>query len=409
MVIEVILLAFGLVLLAEVWRSHREQRRAIDARREVAPRKTYPSVTVIRPIKGLDAGAEQNLRAALETGYPGKVQTIFVFDDASEPAVPLAEKAIADHAAAGCHGSARVLFCGTPPRGRTGKLNAMIAGLRQASGELIVFADSDIRPGRNALRRLVETLLASPDTGSAFAPVVVTQPPRTVGDAGYTLLLNGLYGPAAAAAAARRGGELPFIMGQFMVFRREAIKAIGGLETAEGQLVDDMYLGKRVSEVGLRNRVSPHPVPIIQEGLPIGEFVRTFVRWITFSRSGLPGREFKLASWLRGSVFWIGLLAAAVAAWQGLWLAAALNALVPLATAESINILHETLGGAPLTLRHRWVSFAVLLTSPAIYLSVLTRRRVSWRGRSYDLNAEGRLAERPTGNLGEGATVGRAA
>ncbi len=37
-------------------------------------------------------------------------------------------------------------------------------------GELVAFADSDIRPGPDALRILVETLLSSPEAGSAFAP-----------------------------------------------------------------------------------------------------------------------------------------------------------------------------------------------------------------------------------------------
>ena len=47
-------------------------------------------------------------------------------------------------------------------------------------------------------------------------------------------------------------GELPFIMGQLMVFRRPALRAIGGVACAEGQLVDDMYIGKRVHEAGFR-------------------------------------------------------------------------------------------------------------------------------------------------------------
>jgi len=392
MVIQVILVAFALLLLLELWRSHRAQRRGINERRPVKPLRSYPSVTVIRPIKGLDAGARDNMRAALEHGYPGKVETLFVFDDHFEPAVPLAEDAIAAYRDAGGPDRADVVFCGQPPRGRTGKLNAMIAGLRQARGEVIVFADSDIRPDRDALRRLVETLLESEKNGSAFAPVVVQQAPSTAGDVGYALLLNGLYGPAAAAAAHDRGGTLPFIMGQFMAFRREAIEAIGGLETADGQLVDDMYLGMRVTQEGYKNRVSPHYVPIVQEGMTSGEFARTFVRWITFSRSGLPGRDFKLASWIRGAVFWLGLVAGVVALTQGMWLAAALNLLAPLGTALSINRLHASLGGAPLSWRQSWVGFAVLLAAPVIYLNVLTRRKVSWRGRSYELSNEATLA-----------------
>jgi len=384
--------AVSILFLLEAWRFHRWLSRAIGGVAWPLTLDSYPSVTVVRPIKGLDAGARENIAAAFDTGYPGPVELLFVFDDESEPALPLVREAIEAHRANPRAPSARVLFSGDPPAGRTGKLHAMIAGLHEARHELIAFADSDIRPDRRALTLLVETLMAAPEVGSAFAPVVVPIEARTVGDAGYSLLLNGLYGPAAAAATLRNGGELPFIMGQFMIFKRRAIAAIGGLESAEGQLVDDMYLGARIKAAGLRNRVSPHSVPIIQEGLPLGEFWKTYLRWITFSRSGLPGRSFKWSSWMHGISFWSGLVCAVLALVTGHPIAAALAALVPLGVSASINRLHRKLGGAPLGVRFSWVAVALLLVAPIVMLSALLRRRVEWRGRSYSLDAGARLA-----------------
>ena len=52
-------------------------------------------------------------------------------------------------------------------------------------------------------------------------------------------------------------GELPYIMGQYMVLKRDALRAIGGLKSAEGQLVDDMYIGARMRAAGYTNRVAP--------------------------------------------------------------------------------------------------------------------------------------------------------
>lgn len=393
MYVEIALGAITLLLLFETWRSHRTQRDAIKLTKGPARRDDYPSISVIRPIKGLDAGVGENLRAALDHGYPGDVETLFVFDDDDEPALPLAREAIIQHRRSGRPGSARIVFCGEPPAGRTGKLNAMIGAMRQARGELVAFVDSDVRQDRRSLTTLVDTLLADPRAGSAFAPVVVSEPPRTVGDVGYALLLNGLYGPAAAQTTEKNDGHLPFIMGQFMVFRREAIDDIGGLESAEGQLVDDMYIGARVSAAGYHNVVSPARVDIVQEGLPVSEFVKTFIRWITFSRSGLPGREFKFQSWLRGTVYWLGLLTALVALGTGNWVVAALAGLIPVGISASINSLHERFGGASLPLRYLWVSFAVLLTAPAVYLSIFSSRKVTWRGRSYALDSGSRLSE----------------
>lgn len=395
MYFEMFLTLVGAGLLLQVLLTHQHLLRALRPGRRTQQLESYPSVTVIRPIKGLDAGAEQNIRAALRTGYPGEVETLFVFDDNSEPALPVVEQVLEQAREAGWLVDARVVFSGHPPSGRTGKLNAMIVGLKEAKGELVAFADSDIRPDLLALTTMVETLMQSPNAGSAFSPVVVSQPPRTVGDAGYALLLNGLYGAAAAASTQKHGGGLPFIMGQFMVFKRKALEAIGGLECADGQLVDDMYLGSQVTTIGLRNMVSPRQVPIIQEGLSFSEFLATYRRWITFSRTGLPGLSFKLTPMLHGIVFWVGLLASVAAAFTGSWLGAIAMGLAPVAVASSINSLHEAIGGARLSFKHRLVPLLLILVSPMVYLSILTHKQVNWRGRTYSLDVSSKLAHTP--------------
>jgi ceramide glucosyltransferase len=379
-------------LALEVLRAHWQLSRNLDPGVRMREPEHYPSITVIRPIRGLDTEALQNIRAALDTGYPGPCQTLFVLDDAREPALALIRQAMLEANDAGKVFDARVLFSGRPPEGRTGKLNAMIVGMRAARGELVAFADSDIRTDREALRVLVRTLLSSPDYGAAFAPARVALPPRTVGDAGYALMLNGLYSPAFRYVAHDKHDTMPFIMGQLMVFRRQALAAIGGLESAEGQFVDDMYLGERIVKVGLRNVVSPHAVPVIQQNLPLAEFLPIYVRWLTFSRSGLPGLAFKFISWLRGFVFWAGFGLTVAAMLEGSWLTAALAACAPLMTAASINILHAQQSGVRLRLRHAWVGFALLMTAPLVMLWILTHRQVTWRGRSYSLNRASRLA-----------------
>jgi ceramide glucosyltransferase len=383
----VLLAWFAVALLFGVLWSHLKLRPAAQGPPPALP-PTLPSVTVIRPIRGVDTGARENLRAALEVDYPGKVETIFVLDDEREPALPMVRDAIREHG-----GRARLLFAGTPPAGRTGKLNAMIAGLRAARGELVAFADSDIRPGREVLADLVATLCATPGAGAAFAPVVVAGRPRTAGDAGYALLLNGLYGAPADLLARRSDGALPFIMGQFMVVRREALAAIGGLECAEGQLVDDMYLGTRLHAAGYRNAVAHRRIPIHASGLSARAFSRIFLRWIAFGRSGLPVGS-KASSLARGLLFWVGLVAAIASAWRGWWWAAALNALVPIGIAASIQALHRDIGGTRLALRHAWVSFAIVLCAPAIYLRLFLRPEIEWRGRRYRLDIHSRLADR---------------
>jgi len=379
----------AVLLMVLVW--HQQLSAAIAPRRETrAPRKQYPSVTVIRPVRGKDVGAAENFAAALNTGYPGEIETLFIFDDESDPGIAVARSVVEKHIASGRPGWAEVIVAGAPPPGRTGKLNAMVVGEHLARGELIAFGDSDTRPDQWVLRELVDTLLAFPDNGAAFAPVLVHTPPRGVGDVYYALMQNALYSPLAAWASGERR-ELPFIMGQLMVFRREALEAIGGVECADGQLVDDMYIGKCVHQAGYKNVMSRHRLHIATGGMSLRQFLPVLLRWMMFSRNGLPF-SFTLWQWLQGLEFFVALIALATALATGHGLAALPAAAAIFAQAASMLILNRRYGGAPIPLRWAWTALAVFLIAPYVQITNLLDRKVVWRGREYRVNNAAALA-----------------
>ncbi|MFH1729901.1 MAG: glycosyltransferase [Pseudomonadota bacterium] len=390
--IEYILVFAGLIMLFRVIYYHRSISKRLSDTKTIPKLKKYPSVSILRPIKGLDAGIRGNVQNALNPGYPGNVETIFIFDDDKDEAYPLVKEEIETFKIKNPTVNANILFSGNPPKNRTGKLNAMIKGYEVAKNELIAIADSDTRNDRKLLTKLVETLESDPKAGSAFVPVIVSESFQTIGDAGYALMLNGLYTPEAKSNASKHGWEMPFIMGQFMLFKREAIDKIGGFETAEGQLVDDMYIGRRVHEEGLKNLVCPNQIKIIQYGLSIKDFWKIYIKWITFSRSGLPGLTFKLGPWIRGMVFWFSLIFSVASFLMGYQLAGIINGLVTLAVSQSINMLHQDAGGAQIKFRHSWVSFGILLIAPIVYSQILMKQEVTWRGRVYNLNSDSKLS-----------------
>jgi len=392
MLFDWIFAAAGLVLATVGVFHHRRLSLAL-APRPLPPRlDDYPSITVIRPVKELDPEADENTRAALRHGYPGPVQTIFVFDDDTDPALPVIRAAIEADDPERDPGSCEILFCGEP-EGRTGKLNAMVHGLARATGEVVAFVDSDVRWNRDALRIAVETLAADPKAGSASAPVVVTPPPQNITDACSALLLNGLYGTAARQATMEQGGELTFILGQLMVFRREALHAISNLEDTAGNLVDDIQIGHQVSNAGFRNLVTSHPIDIIWLGSTWTDFIQNFRRWMTFSR-GFNDWSFQRPIAWRASVFFGGFIGAIALAASGHALASIPWWCAAAVVTASLVLLHEQMGGAKLRVRH-WISPAVLLLIiPFVFARVYTQRSVSWRGRTYQLDGTGRLADR---------------
>src|SRR4051812_48330023 len=87
----------GALLVIYTLAAIRQRQQAFCQRAMPQRLSRYPSLTVIRPIRGLDPGTPDNLAAALDNGYAGEIETIFVFDDDQEPALPLVQAAIAEH------------------------------------------------------------------------------------------------------------------------------------------------------------------------------------------------------------------------------------------------------------------------------------------------------------------------
>jgi len=380
---------FGALLVLALAKSHRALMRALSrALPPGAKPSTYPSVTVIRPIRGLDVGAKENLESLLDIAYPGEWELFCVLDSESDPAYPIV-RSLVDERKSRRASRVEVLIAGTPPPGRTGKLNAMLLGAERARGEVLAFNDSDTRPGPGLLRGLVDALLSNPRAGSAFAPIVAIADAPRAGDVGYALLVNAWYSPAVALVAGPQG-ELPFIMGQFMVFRREALEAIGGIGCAEGQLVDDMYIGKRVAQAGWLNVMIPELLPVAIGGMGMIQFLRTFRRWILFSHGGLP-RDFTRFNWARGILGWGAWLGLAAAILIGDAAAAILPAVAIAAFAASQLQLQRRIGGPPVALRYLWIAPLMPIIGAGVALSTRLSRRVNWRGRSYILERGARL------------------
>jgi len=381
----VALVVVSLLLLVE---GHVRLRRVL-ARRPAAPPfpATAPSITVIRPVKGLDTGAEENVRAFLEMEYPGQLELLFVVDSAEDPAYPLIQRLVGELPTTARR--VEVLFSGSPPPGRTGKLNAMLVGVAAATGELLAFNDSDSRPTKDLLGRLVNELLARPDCGCTFVPVVGSADAPTAGDVAYGLLMNAWYGPTVSWAAEPKG-ELDFIMGQLMVCRRQALDAVGGVGVAEGQFVDDMYIGRALWKAGWKNVVIEAPLRIVIGGMGPVEFFRTFRRWMLFGEGGLSFR-FTWPNWVRGIACWIAWVVLCVALATGNLASAAL-ALAPIAFSVWTQAsLQRAYRGPRIALHQLWVPAVLPLLAGLVAIAARVNRRVDWRGRSYELDGEARL------------------
>ncbi len=150
MLFEIVLAWTWLVFLTEVITladtlNFKEKIRRINRKYNY---KYTPSASVIIPFKGVDPGLDKNLKAILNQDYPKK-EYIFVIDSLTDPVYNILKK---------IRSKSVKIITAKPIKTCSGKLAALIAGSKLAKGEVLVFGDSDIRPGKNWLQELVKPL-----------------------------------------------------------------------------------------------------------------------------------------------------------------------------------------------------------------------------------------------------------
>src|SRR2546428_9155213 len=201
------------------------------------PATAQPTISVIIPARDEEA----SLGACLESlvAQTGVSFEIIVVDDGSTDRTREIAQSFS-----GVH----VVDGGPPPRGWTGKNNAMSAGAKQARGEWLLFTDADTVHSLTSLARglteaelrQVQLLSYSPEQEIhgfwqqavmpvIFAELATTYRPSEVSD------------PNSPAAAAN---------GQYLLIARETYDFIGGHAAVGGSLLENVALARAVKSSG---------------------------------------------------------------------------------------------------------------------------------------------------------------
>ena len=113
----------------------------------------HPFVSVIAPSRGLENGLAENLLALVSQDYPA-YEVLFVFDRNDDPAIQILKKLD--------HGTVRtktvIAGAATDSGQKVHNLRVAVGEVDPAS-EVLVFVDTDARPGKLWLRQLVAPLV----------------------------------------------------------------------------------------------------------------------------------------------------------------------------------------------------------------------------------------------------------
>ncbi len=205
-----------------------------------------PTVTILKPIKGVDPGMAASFRSACLQRYSGRYELLLGVGEDDAAIAALVDSLTREFPQV----PVRMVVC-SQRLGASGKVSTLAQMLPHALGEVIVINDADIRMGPNYLQQVAAELtqagvamVTAPYLGRTAEKPTVWARLEALGIA--TELMPGVL----TARMMERG--MRFGLGSTLALRRETLAAIGGLEALLDEVADDYEIGARVHRSGGR-------------------------------------------------------------------------------------------------------------------------------------------------------------
>jgi len=219
-----------------------------------SPLRSYASsVTLIRPVCGVDNYCAETLRSSFGLDY-GRYDILFCVASTKDPVIPLVERLIRDHP----HIPARLLI-GDERISQNPKLNNLCKGWEAATGEWVIIADSNVLMPRNYVQRLLAAWRQ--DTGLVCSPPIGCLPDGLWAEV-ECAFLNGYQARWQYFSDTMGFG---FAQGKTMLWRRDELECAGGLRMLAQEMAEDAASTKVVRAAGKRVRLVDCPF-----GQPLG-------------------------------------------------------------------------------------------------------------------------------------------
>ena len=122
-------------------------------RSELAPAKSFPSVTILKPLHGVEPGLFANLAGFCVQDYPGPVQIVFGVEDHTDPAIDVVHRLIAEFPDCDIE-----LVVNSFSHGTNRKVSNLINLAAKARHDVLVLSDSDIIVDPDYLKNIVGAL-----------------------------------------------------------------------------------------------------------------------------------------------------------------------------------------------------------------------------------------------------------
>jgi ceramide glucosyltransferase len=327
-----------------------------------------PPVSILKPIRGLDPDARENLVSFCQLDYP-QYEILFCIDGDDEAVVSVIEdmkRSFPGRSIRALHGSGRVAT--------NDKVAKLVRLVNEAAYETVVISDSDVFVRPDYLRK-VTAPLRDPKVGATTCfyahgeLATFTDRVQAVG------MMSDFY---AGILVAWQLDGIKFALGPTIATTRTHLNSFGGYAVLENRPADDLLVGRLIAEQGYEVVLLRYTIKTVSDYQSMRELLHKRLRWIVVMRHMRPWGHF-------GLLFTQGLpwSLLAVAVDPRLTVAAAY-----LGTYFALRVaMTWTIGVHGLKQRGLWKQMPLIPVWDAaalgIWLASFLRNSIRWRGADY--------------------------
>jgi ceramide glucosyltransferase len=334
-----------------------------------------PPVSILKPIRGLDPDARENLASFCRLDYP-EYEIVFCVDPDDEAVLAVLRNLMADFPQ--CR--IRVLY-GSGRVATNDKVAKLARLVNDAAHETVVISDSDVRVRPDYLRHLVAPL-RDPKVGAVTCFYVPTELTTLTDHLQSVGMMSDFY---AGILVAWQLDGVKFALGPTIATTRARLAGFGGYAELENRPADDLLVGRLIAEQGFEVVLLRYSIETVCDYGSLSDLLHKRLRWIVVMRHMRPWGHFGLLL-TQGLPWSLAALAVHPSAAVALGYLGGYMALrVAMTWIIGIHGLHQPGLWKQMLLIPVWdaVAFAIWLTS-------FGRNSIRWRGADYHIR-DGRL------------------
>lgn len=231
--------------------------------------QSFPAISVLKPLKGLDDNLFDNLESFCVQDYP-EYEIIFSLQDYNDPAYKVARKIKDKYPEREI--SLIIEHCN---EGLNPKVNNLLTAYRAAKHEHVLISDSNVMVDKNYLKEIARPMN---DHGVGLVSNLIKGiGGRSIGSVFENLHMNSFV--MGSVCFLDKFLHMPCVVGKSMLMKKADLDAVGGLSAFKDILAEDYMIGKMMHESGKKVVLSHYMIKNVNHYWGIRKFINRHTRW----------------------------------------------------------------------------------------------------------------------------------